>query len=436
MKQLEDYLCRHAKNNGTKVAIVCGNEELTYGQLYDFASKRASLLKNNGNNAVIERTTPTIDFILTYFAAHLANQPFVPIESSATEINVAEINRIIKDNEVPYDVADILFTTGTTGAPKGVMITHEAILANADNLICAQGFTSNHTFIISGPLNHIGSLSKVWPMIVVGGTIIITKGMKDMESFFHALDYHCTKMATFLVPASLRMLMLLTKERLHDYTNKLDFIETGAAPMSQTDMEELCSLLPQTRLYNTYASTETGIISTHNYQKDDCIAGCLGMPMKHSEIIIDENGIIICKGATLMKGYIGGDKPTKNILHNGRFRTSDLGHLDSKGRLRLDGRLDDIINVGGFKISPTEIENIAIKYPSISDCICVAVPNQILGFTLKLIYTVKSGYNVKHKMLIAYLKQHMENYKIPTLYEQADKIQRTYNGKLDRKFYR
>lgn len=436
MKQLEDYLCLHAKNDGAKIAVVCEDEEITYQQLYDFVIERASLLKTNDSSAVIERTTQTKDFILTYFAAHLVNQPFVPIENSATETNVAEISRIIKDNEVPCDVADILFTTGTTGAPKGVMITHEAILANADNLIVAQGYTSNHTFIISGPLNHIGSLSKVWPMIVVGGTVIITKGMKDVESFFHALDYHSTKMATFLVPASLRMLMLLTKERLRDYANKLDFIETGAAPMSQTDMEELCSILPRTRLYNTYASTETGIISTHNYQNDDCIAGCLGKSMKHSEIIIDENGIITCKGATLMKGYIGDDKLTKSILNNGILRTSDLGHFDSKGRLRLDGRIDDIINVGGFKISPTEIENIAMKYPSIADCICVAVPNQILGYTLKLIYTVNNGDNINRNMLIVYLKQHIESYKIPTLYEQVDKIQRTYNGKLDRKLYR
>lgn len=436
MKRIEDYLLRHAVNSGTKVAVVCGDEELTYRQLYDLVTERVALLRKKRSNAVIVKTSQTIDFILTYFAAHLANVPIVPLEKDVTDANVIEIEHIINDCAIPDDVADVLFTTGSTGSPKGVMITHEAILANAENLIDAQGFTSNHTFIISGPLNHIGSLSKVWPIIVVGGTLIITGGMKDLESFFKALDYPCTKMATFLVPASLRMLTLFAKERLHDYTHKLDFIETGAAPMSQSDMEQLCSILPNTRLYNTYASTETGIISTHDYQHDGCIAGCLGSAMKHSEIIIQTNGRIACKGKTLMKGYIGNLDLTNKILYDGVLYTSDLGHIDEQGRLRLEGRVDDMINVGGFKVSPIEIESIAMKYKGIADCICIGITHPLLGNALKLIYSVKNGEQVSRQLLIAYLKQNIESNKLPYLYEQSEKIQRTFNGKLDRMFYK
>ena len=108
-----------------------------------------------------------------------------------------------------------------------------------------------------------------------GGTLCITSGMKNVEEFFTALDYTPTfpregtgegfpRFATFMVPASIRILLQLSRDRLAAYASKIDFLETGAAPVMQSDMEELCRLLPNTRLYNTYASTETGIITTYN----------------------------------------------------------------------------------------------------------------------------------------------------------------------------
>lgn len=87
-------------------------------------------------------------------------------------------------------------------------------------------------------------------------------GMKDINRFFEVIDDANTKVATFLVPACIRMLLTFAKDKLTSYANKIDFIETGAAPMPLEDMRLLCQVLPQTRLYNTYASTETGIIST------------------------------------------------------------------------------------------------------------------------------------------------------------------------------
>ena len=97
---------------------------------------------------------------------------------------------------------------------------------------------------------------------MLGATLYIIDGMRDMNAVFGALDYPATKMATFFVPASVRMLTQFSAERLASYAEKIDFIECGGAPLPHADMLELCRLLPKTRLYNTYASTETGIIST------------------------------------------------------------------------------------------------------------------------------------------------------------------------------
>lgn len=268
MKRLEEYLSFHAANAGGRTAFVCGNDQVTYAQLYTLAKERSLLYLRQERKVVLVRTSQSIDFIITYFAAHLAGKTLIPLEKDLPESLFNQIELLVNKSVMPESVTDILFTTGTAGVPKGVMLSHRAIAANAENLIEAQGFANNVTFIISGPLNHIGSLSKIWPMIVVGGTVVITEGIKDINAFFAALEASQYKVATFLVPASLRMLLQFGKRDLCAYAGKLDFIETGAAPMAQSDMEELCGILPHTRLYNTYASTETGIVATHDYCHD------------------------------------------------------------------------------------------------------------------------------------------------------------------------
>ena len=126
-----------------------------------------------------------------------------------------------------------------------------------------------------------------------------------MTSFFGALDYPAPKMATFFVPANVRMLIQFGAIKLASYAEKLDFIEVRRRPTAPPDMLGHCRLLPKTRLHNTYASTETGIISTYNYNDGHCIAGCLGKTMPHSYIIITPEGHISCQGDTLMSGYLG-----------------------------------------------------------------------------------------------------------------------------------
>ena len=436
MRRIEDYLLQHATTAGDRLAVICGSEHITYAQLCALVQERARALADCEQKGLVLKSSQSINFLVTYFAAHMAGRAIVPLEKDIPEIRFSEIESVVAGNSIPDDIADILFTTGTTGNQKGVMLSHTAILANAENLIGAQGFDQDITFVISGPLNHIGSLSKIWAMIVVGGTILITEGIKDINAFFSALNYPSRKFATFLVPASLRILMQFGKNKLHEYASKIDFIETGAAPMAQSDMEQLCDILPSTRLYNTYASTETGIISTHDYCHDGCIPGCLGKPMRHSSIVITPEGTIACRGAMLMSGYLGDPLLTDTILRNHTLYTSDLGYMDDQGRLRLEGRVDDVINVGGYKISPIEVENIVMGYPNIIDCICVGADHPLMGNVLKLIYVTQVDRSLDQRELVKYLRAHLEAYKIPFLYAQANQIERTYNGKLNRKFYK
>jgi len=333
------------------------------------------------------------------------------------------------------------------------MVSHRAIVADAENLIAGQGFQEGLNFVVNGPLNHIGSLSKVYPVMLLGATLIIVDGLKDLDAFFKAFTLHpaVQRYATFLVPASIRILLQLASDRMAALADRMDFIETGAAAMAQADMEALCRLLPNTRLYNTYASTETGIICTHNFnpstygekageydstgEKSWLHPGCLGRPMPHSGVHITDAGLIACTGDTLMTGYVGEPERTAQVLRDGVLYTNDVGVIDADGRLHLQGREDDVINVGGFKVAPTEVEDAAMGHPSVADCICTAVDHRITGKALKLLVAVAEGATLDKRSLAHYLSQRLEPFKVPMLYEQVDSVRRTFNGKLDRKAY-
>ena len=486
--KLEDYLALHAQEIPRKTAVVCGQEECSYAELYQRVCRRAeelalslstpdSSLHSRAPLAYPSPFTPpssipvipfrssqSIDFLVEYMAIHKAGAAAAPLEHDIPEERFREIARQLAVTPVPDGSADVLYTTGTTGRSKGVIMSHLTIISDAENLIDGQGFTPEIVFIINGPLNHIGSLSKIWPVIIQGGTLYITSGMKNVDEFFAALDYtpkqsllstgegQGVRFATFLVPASIRILLQLSRDRLKSYASKIDFLETGAAPMMQRDMEELCRVLPDTRLYNTYASTETGIITTYNYNGGKCQAGCLGRPMKHARLFITPEGFVACQGPTLMTGYIGDPEltatvlrdypepsnhqhPTPNTQHL-TLITADRGMIDEEGMLHLLGREDDVINVGGFKVAPTEVEDVAMSLPEVADCVCIAAEHPIAGNTLKLLVVMTEGSVFDKRIIARYLKSHLERHKVPLLYEQVEKINRTYNGKLDRKSYR
>ena len=443
---LEDYLHQNARCYPDKVAVVCGDTSLTYAQLWQEVARRAQDF--HPHEVVCFRSSQDIDFLVTYMAVHLAGGVAVPLEHGMPDALFERISSAVAHSFTLHSslpIADILYTTGTTGQSKGVMVSHRALIADAENLIAGQGFSHDLVFIINGPLNHIGSLSKIWPCIILGATILIIEGMKDLNAFFRALDTPPSsfllppssklKFATFFVPATIRMILQFAPDRLASYAHKLDLIESGAAPLPQTDMQRLCELLPHTRLYNTYASTETGIIATYNYNDDRCMANCLGRPMPHSKILITPDGLIACQGDTLMSGYVGDPELTATVLRDDTVFTSDVGILDEEGMLHLSGRASDVINVGGFKVSPIEVEEAAMASPMVSDCICISASHPVTGRALKLLVVTPSGQKLDKRTLARYLADRLEPYKVPMLYEQVDTIARTYNGKLDRKFY-
>ena len=434
-----------------KKAFVCGNESITYRELYSAAMSRARELTASGmseGDIIPLRAVPTIEYFIEYFAIHLNNGVVVPLASDISDEAFKRYNDELqfreapehlperKKSKVPEGSADILFTTGTTGKSKGVIISHEAVMANSENLIEAHKYDEALSFIICGPLNHYGSWSKVFPCIIKGMTVILLDGIKIMDDLFRAIDSAEGRVATFMVPSSIKILMLMSSEKLSEYADKIAFIETGGAPMSESDMKHLCQLLPHSSLYNTYASTESGIVTTYDYSYGKCIPGCVGVPMRNSSVTVSADGHIMCSGKTLMSGYLNDTLLTSRILRDGVVKMTDRGRIDEEGRLHVMGRDDDIINTGAFKVNPQEVEDAANEYAGIKECICVAAPHIVLGTALKLLYTTHDDKEISKKDLAEFLKARLEKHQIPLMYEKTAAIMMTYNGKKDRKYYR
>lgn len=440
MKTLNEYIHHGATAYPDQLAIITPTEQITYAQLSEQILQRAKMLGSLGlqrGQARVFRASQNIDFLVTYFAIHELGAVAVPLEHSVPIATMQGIIDEVAGYPFPEGTADLLYTSGSTGRPKGVMLSDTALTACAENFIHDHHYHPDLVFIISGPLNHIASLFKIHPTLMAGGTVCVIDGLRDVNAFFTPFrQLPQRRFASFLVPASIRMLLQFSRADLEAVAPLIDFIETGAAPITQDDMRELSQVLPQAHLYNTLGGTEIGAVCTYDFNDGLYMAGCVGRPMHHSTVTISPEGTVICGGPTLMTGYIHNPEGTAAVLHDGAFHTSDRGRIDENGLLHLLGRSDDAINVGGFKADPVEIENTAMQHPAIRDCICIAAPHPIAGTCVKLLYVVQPGHECSNKTIALYLKEHLEAYKVPTLYERTEAIHLTYNGKKDRQYYK
>ena len=436
---LEQSIAHYAEVAPDRVAAVCAEDAISYSELWNRIICRADELRTMGleeHRPYVFRASQNIDFLVTYCAIHHAKAIAVPLEHKATEESFQAIKNEVEGCTFTDDIVDVLYTTGTTGKSKGVMLSERALVSCTDNFIADLHFSEELLFIISGPLNHIASLFKIHPTLSAGGTVCILDGLKDMNAFFEVFDRPFKKVATFLVPASIRLIMQLAYDKLCAVSDKIDFIETGAAPITKQDMELLSKALPNSRLYNTLGGTEIGAVCTYNFNDGRYMEGCIGRPMKNSVIEISEEGGLVVSGPTIMSGYVADEQSTRQVLKDGKIYTSDLGFVDEEGLIHLKGRQGDVINIGGFKVAPSEVEAAAISHPEIKDCICIAATHPVIGPVLKLLFVPSDGCEPKAPAIARHIKSLLDPHKVPTYYEAVESIRRTYNGKLDRKYYK
>ncbi|MBR6400411.1 MAG: acyl--CoA ligase [Firmicutes bacterium] len=476
-----EKLFLYAKKTPDKAAVIFEKEIVTYGELWDNTVRCAHLFSKLGlreNDRIIIQCRYSLFYLASIYAAHLCGAAVVLVDKNANGDMIADMaeqvdaqlavcnmeterfaNTVLygilaegltedtsMDNlafPAPESVAVILFTTGTTGAPKGVQLTQRNTTGWA-TIMCEYSDSDSEVFLYAVPLNHVAPFMRLQHTIYIGGTVIFMESMMKIGKVFEYVEKYGVN-ALYFPPAGITMLQHLSKDKLAKYANQLGFVGSGSAAMTVSQRDYLKNMLPKTFLYTTYGSSETGLVSLYRYDNSDKPINCCGRALPGVELrIVDDGfhtvpagrvGSIAIKSDLVMKGYYKRPELTAAVMYDGFFVSEDLGYIDEDGYLYVCGRKDDMINIGGLKVFPSEIENAALKIPGIAECICFGVSDPITGQAVKLVIRTDDTAALTAAQVQTELGRVMDAYKVPKSVEFTTEIAKTANGKPNRKFY-
>ena len=483
---LEEQIFDWSRSNPNKIALVDKEIHISYHdlsvriQLYAYVFR--NVLKLKEKDVVLVIAERSFSFIATYFALHLngiiaviidpevsvSRFNFIKEKTNAKILirtgsgnffneNVINIDKVVSETDWPiidYDckirhfpskdeLADLIFTTGTTGIPKGVFLTHENISASAKNIntFIQNGFEDIE--LVALPLSHSFGLGRIRSVLSSGGTIVLSNGFSNVKQIFRLIEKYKVTGLSF-VPAAVSFMLKMSGDKISEYANQLRYMEIGSAPMSIENKKYLISLLPNTRICMHYGLTEASRSTFLEFSSDSNNLETIGKASPNVEVcIMDESGNsqpievegeICIKGSHVARNYMGvGKQGLLTLFWQDFLRSGDYGILTSDGYLKLVGRKSDIINVGGKKVHPSEIEDVlnSIEHIEESACIGIPDPHEVLGEVVRAYLKGKSELvdieNVK-KIITSLL----ESYKCPVEYIWVEEIPKTESGKLKR----
>lgn len=477
LESIEHKIWHWASLLPDKPAVKSGKKSATYLQLCQRVLGARDYFVNqlmlNAGDTIVLAAGKQIEFVYAYFGAHLAGLKVVPvdpatnpdrmafiikqtgasllvgfdgIENNIRTIGLKEFEELASEFSVPSfpdgsQIADILFTTGTTGKPKGVPLTYDNEAAAARNINEFIGNTGNDIELLALPVSHSFGLGRMRCCLSQGATLILLGSFANVKKLYRTIEEeHVTGFT--MVPASWRYLKKLTGNKLGDFRNQLRYIEMGSAFFSKEEKDELAGILPDTRVCMHYGLTEASRSTFMEFHQDASHMDSVGKASPHTEIkILDENGVeceagnegeICIKGEHVTHGYL--DLPVGDSFFGDYFRTGDWGYKTEDGYVYLISRKKELINVGGKKVSPIEVEEQLLKIPGVEDCACIGVPddNEVLGEVVKAFIVKEKGSEITFADIDEQLTGKLESYKIPVCYEWIDAIPKTQNGKIQR----
>ena len=476
MKTIEEQIFDKVQNIPDKVALISGDTEITYSQLWDYCLCAAEKLKQDYHlkkgDRVILSAAGNIEFVYAYFGVHIAGGICVPIdpdtnqtrfehiEKSTTPVCVMGLLHNVKKETIPFSdvvngtskatyiapeqsqVADILFTTGTTGAPKGVALSYNNLSAAARNINAFIGNTSSDVELLALPVSHSFGLGRLRCSLSKGATVVMLGTFANVKKFFKEMA-RCQVTMFAMVPASWGFIKKMSGKYIGKFADQLKFIEIGSSFMPVEDKELLMSLLPKTRICMHYGSTEasrSAFMEFHTY-KDNLLT--IGKASPNVEIKIftsqgtpaalGEEGEVCVKGEHVTCSYWN-ETPERfaSDFYDGYFRTGDCGTMDAEGNIYLKSRIKEMINVGGKKVSPMEVEDILNTIPGIKESACIGIPDPgiVLGEVVKAFIVADD--NLSDEEIMQQLRPQLEVYKLPVEIERINAIPKTGSGKIQR----
>jgi len=474
------------KKYNNNIAVICENKNITYKELFNKSLILAKKLKEfniSKNDNIILLIENSIEFYITYFAIWNLAAINVPLNIN---LSTKEINHIIKDSDAkviitsknlenkiqkeynkdiliindvnelielkndkntqdfkyedknPDDIAVILYTSGTTGTSKGVMLSSRNILINAIQGI--SRFQIQRENKIYSPLPLFHSLPQnvcIWATTLVGATAIISSKI-DRSSILKGISYNPHMVVA--VPAIYGLFCLM---KTIDFKNVRYFVSGGDALSDKT--RKFFKLLYNRSISNGYGLTEASpfvsididdYIKPTNNVGDPFINIEVKIKDQNSNIELNKNeiGILYIKGDNIMKGYYKAEEATNDILNDGWLNTKDLAYIDNDGKIVIVGREKDMIINKGVKIYPQEIENILLSSPYVNQAAVIGYKNneEEIPIAFVAIKNVTDVNKIKDELKIL-CQTHLASYKIPREIIIKKELIINTTGKIDKK---
>lgn len=483
---MTNVLTQHALDRPEETAIIFEGNEWSYRELYNQARKIAGYLQSRGyqKGDIIAQFMLNSDlFMAVYYGVQLAGCTVMPVNTKLAppevdyifmhseakalfyddaiaqaleatnyhfkeELNLQDIRSILEDDTfgdgefAPLkadDTAVVMYTSGTTGKPKGVMLSHRNIYETAEIWSESMNMTHEDRMYICTPLFHCaGSHVFAVPTMYRGGTVIIAESFSPDHTLAQLVETEAT--IFFGVPAMYTILLNKPELKTYDFEH-LRLFCYGAAPMPYELVKRLKEAFPKVAVQNLYGQTENTPAAT-SLLDDAALTkiGSVGKPLARTEIKlmdaqgqevpVGEVGEICVRGPQVMKGYLRNPEETSAAIQNGWLYSGDLGRFDEEGYLYIVDRKKDMIIRGGENIYPIEIEEVLYQMPEILEAAVVGIPHEVYGEVAKAFVVLKEGVTLAEAEILQYAKTQLAKYKVPADIELISSLPRNASGKV------
>jgi acyl-CoA synthetase (AMP-forming)/AMP-acid ligase II len=345
----------------------------------------------------------------------------------------------------PEAILALVYTSGTTGHPKGVVVTHANILANVDHFNYWAPYHEGGVHLHAAPIFHIADFPFMFAAPAFG-VCQVTIPKFDAQTFCETVQRERVSQSV-LVPTMINLLIQDYKFQKYDLTS-LKTLGYGGSPMAPELVHRIREVLPNLKLVQSYGLSEAGFLTglKDNEHTEDrlmsCGRTCPGIDLR----IVDESGKevepgghgeLVARGANVMRGYWNNSEETKLAFRDGFFRTGDIGYRDAKGYFYILDRLKDMIVTGGENVYSGEVEAVIYQHPAVREAAVFGIPDSRWGELVAACVVRKAEMSLSENELIAHCRRSLANYKVPRHVELSDtELPKSSSGKILKRILR
>jgi acyl-CoA synthetase (AMP-forming)/AMP-acid ligase II len=337
-------------------------------------------------------------------------------------------------------LAGIFYTGGTTGFPKGVMLSHRNLLVSSMGCAALGMWTIGGRMLHVAPMFHLADLAAVVSNLVLGGTQVIVPSFEPVATLSAMAEHRVTD--TLLVPTMIQM--LVDHPRMHDFNlSSLANIMYGASPITESLLARARAAFPTASFAQGYGMTELAPVATvltDEYHSDPLRRRSAGRAAPHALVkIVDPDGVevprgrvgeIVVSGDHVMLGYLNKPVETAEAVRRGWMHTGDGGFMDDEGFVFITDRIKDMIVTGGENVYSIEVENVIAQYPGVAQCAVIGVPDRDWGERVHAVVSLRPQSSLTLDQLRRHSRRHLAGYKIPRSLEIVAEFPMSGAGKI------